>query len=245
MKTEIEHIIKPARNCPPATASRVVAWLFSIAVTALSFPAQAVVLTDFDFELPGLRSSSWPNFANDVNVTWRKNGNSGSAMLTASKIVGSDTYLNFSDDYSTLTESFLISHGTFRLNARFGIDSSGEYFLQGGKVIITGGINTDLVSGNGVLMTATLSDFAFDDDLIGFNTTDIVCPLFDFCTTNESVYLSLGAGVFSTDLERYASTGLAVTTVGSAVSTIPVPPSVWLFGSGLLGLVGIARRRKH
>ena len=27
-------------------------------------------------------------------------------------------------------------------------------------------------------------------------------------------------------------------------STVPIPPSVWLFGSGLLGLVGIARRTK-
>ena len=27
------------------------------------------------------------------------------------------------------------------------------------------------------------------------------------------------------------------------VSAVPVPPAVWLFGSGLLGLVGIARRR--
>jgi len=29
------------------------------------------------------------------------------------------------------------------------------------------------------------------------------------------------------------------------VSVIPVPATVWLFGSGLLGLVGIARRRKE
>jgi hypothetical protein len=27
-------------------------------------------------------------------------------------------------------------------------------------------------------------------------------------------------------------------------SAVPVPPSVWLFGSGLLGLIGIARRRQ-
>jgi hypothetical protein len=25
---------------------------------------------------------------------------------------------------------------------------------------------------------------------------------------------------------------------------IPIPAAVWLFGSGLLGLIGIARRRK-
>jgi len=30
----------------------------------------------------------------------------------------------------------------------------------------------------------------------------------------------------------------------SAVSAVPVPAAVWLFGSGLLGLVGIARRKK-
>ena len=35
------------------------------------------------------------------------------------------------------------------------------------------------------------------------------------------------------------------TFVGATVtvSAVPVPPAVWLFGSGLLGLVGVARRR--
>ncbi len=33
-------------------------------------------------------------------------------------------------------------------------------------------------------------------------------------------------------------------TVTSVVSAVPVPAAVWLFGSGLLGLVGIARRKK-
>jgi hypothetical protein len=31
---------------------------------------------------------------------------------------------------------------------------------------------------------------------------------------------------------------------GTITSVVPVPPAVWLFGSGLLGLVGIARRKK-
>jgi hypothetical protein len=31
---------------------------------------------------------------------------------------------------------------------------------------------------------------------------------------------------------------------GTVTSVVPVPPSVWLFGSGLLGLIGIARRKK-
>lgn len=31
----------------------------------------------------------------------------------------------------------------------------------------------------------------------------------------------------------------------SAVSSVPVPAAVWLFGSGLFGLVGVARRKKN
>jgi len=32
--------------------------------------------------------------------------------------------------------------------------------------------------------------------------------------------------------------------ISGTVDAIPLPPAVWLFGSGLLGLVGIARRKK-
>jgi len=31
---------------------------------------------------------------------------------------------------------------------------------------------------------------------------------------------------------------------GYVVETVPIPPALWLFGSGLLGLVGMARRKK-
>ena len=34
------------------------------------------------------------------------------------------------------------------------------------------------------------------------------------------------------------------TVLSVDIKAVPVPPAVWLFGSGLLGLVGIARRRK-
>jgi hypothetical protein len=32
--------------------------------------------------------------------------------------------------------------------------------------------------------------------------------------------------------------------IEGSVSTVPVPAAAWLFGSGLLGLVGVARRKK-
>jgi hypothetical protein len=43
-----------------------------------------------------------------------------------------------------------------------------------------------------------------------------------------------GASVFSTRLDSV-----------SAPSTVPVPAAVWLFGSGLVGLAGIARRKRN
>ena len=33
-------------------------------------------------------------------------------------------------------------------------------------------------------------------------------------------------------------------SIRMGVSSIPLPPALWLFGSGLLGLIGIARRKK-
>jgi hypothetical protein len=38
--------------------------------------------------------------------------------------------------------------------------------------------------------------------------------------------------------------GLAFDNFSPATSAVPIPATVWLFGSGLLGLVGIARRNK-
>jgi hypothetical protein len=35
---------------------------------------------------------------------------------------------------------------------------------------------------------------------------------------------------------------LTVTSVNSSV--VPIPAAVWLFGSGLIGLIGLARRKK-
>lgn len=45
--------------------------------------------------------------------------------------------------------------------------------------------------------------------------------------------------------QPWAASSIGVDTAFEAVfsAPVPVPPSVWLFGSGLLGLIGIARRK--
>jgi hypothetical protein len=62
---------------------------------------------------------------------------------------------------------------------------------------------------------------------------------------SETVRLTLITGDFNPDVEgfggapRFDSAFLEITP-----AVVPIPAAVWLFGSGLIGLVGLARRRK-
>ncbi len=39
--------------------------------------------------------------------------------------------------------------------------------------------------------------------------------------------------------------GTVALELGGTVNVVPVPAAVWLFGSGLIGLAGLARRKKY
>jgi hypothetical protein len=71
--------------------------------------------------------------------------------------------------------------------------------------------------------------------------------------SNAWYWASNRSGVGAKDLFIFTSGTNGGDTAGSwaawavhdgNVSTVPVPAAVWLFGSGLLGLIGVARRKK-
>ncbi len=56
-------------------------------------------------------------------------------------------------------------------------------------------------------------------------------------------FTSGGVTTFTTTDTEVASQGDLQTTTYTLTSPVPVPAAAWLFGSGLLGLAGVARRR--
>lgn len=65
-------------------------------------------------------------------------------------------------------------------------------------------------------------------------------PVYDFVSTDWNGDNNAGAGMIDGPFAGFN----ANFSVNQDVAPVPVPAAVWLFGSGLLGLVGIARRKK-
>ncbi len=124
--------------------------------------------------------------------------------------------------------SFLAGSGYF--TDRFSIDSAGSYQV-------------------------TLTDFSFPQPFVemGLNITSatqsfgsvIGAGSFSFDADPGDYYLSFfgeapDLGQYGIEIAQY---GIQISQPGN-VSAVPVPAAAWLFGSGLIGMTGILRRRK-
>ena len=83
-----------------------------------------------------------------------------------------------------------------------------------------------------------------DGDFSVFSDPYSVNPIMDFSNT---VTLS---EILITDINGAPITGASITADSgyaypvSMLNAVPIPAAVWLFGSGLVGLIGVARRKK-
>ena len=194
--------------------------LASIFVTALCGTTSALA-----YSLPDITPSGSPAFTNNVRVHLAPNGNL--------RIMGRGNQAFMLD---TGSETLIGTGGKYTLTASFDDDGN---FLSGDVSISGMMTQLGITRPNTTLMTAELTGANLMDDpyLWGFNTSNIECnpDLLLECRDKESVYIAL-SNAFSGDFGRnFMSMGIAVTTV-------PVPAAIWLFGSGL-GLLGWLRRR--
>ena len=139
-----------------------------------------------------------------------------------------------------------ITNGNFNLDAT--IDNNGSLF---GGTLTIGGTIASLGFNSGTLVTGTLTAFGFPDD-----GGDLLEFHFDVTSGDAaSLYGPRGGiilgnsgfdGYFSADFDNLAAgiTGTGFGATDTASIATPVPAALWLFGSGLLCLAGITRRRR-
>ena len=136
----------------------------------------------------------------------------------------------------------------FGLNMGSTISATGTFddsILSGGTGVVSFG------SGSGNSMTLTVGSYTFTaaDDVnhpIGYPELSLNGGTFD------GLNLAIEFGSFGTFdsldfwFDGFDDGGNQVsgTWTGFQMTPVPVPAAVWLFGSGLLGLVGLARRKK-
>jgi hypothetical protein len=104
----------------------------------------------------------------------------------------------------------------------------------------------DTGAGGAVSLTAfapvagfiTVENWSFD--LQSLNVIDQTSGLL---TLKGSGLLHDTFGVLTSTAANWELTAVSNTSYGITVTTVPVPAAMWLFGSGLLGLVGYAQRK--
>lgn len=89
----------------------------------------------------------------------------------------------------------------------------------------------------------TLSDI--DTNSLTIDGDFVLAVSADGGTTWTGGDINSGSEFTSPEANTYAVhfTGIGGTEIVVDLAPVPVPAAVWLFGSGLLGLVGVARRR--
>jgi fibronectin-binding autotransporter adhesin len=174
----------------------------------------------------------------------------GSNVVFFGSVSGAGSYVGsgaifFEGDLSPGNSPALVNMGgdmTLGTNAHTTMELGGllrgdEYdaFDIGGILTLDGELGIELYDLNSGLFAPGLGD-SFD-----LFMADIILGDFDLLTL-AALDIDLGWQLdFLTD--EIGSTDVVRLSV--VASAVPVPPAVWLFGSGLLGLIGVARRRQH
>lgn len=139
-------------------------------------------------------------------------------------------------------DSLALSAGTNSLDLYYDVegDTSYGYDLM---LDITGTGNISNVGGGDAELGNIFGSGwrQFGGDIYGESSSSVLGFSFDF-TADAGSLLSISGTYTNSDFIDAAILSSNLATV--SVSAVPVPAAVWLFGSGLIGLIGFARRKK-
>jgi hypothetical protein len=193
-----------------------------------------------DCSLPGIRDGSYPYFDQGIeNVEYKRSKKYSKNGKFSLKAKGEN--MQRSQFLIDLDNVFDIDK-TLKVN----VNKKG---VAKGKVKIKGIIDEFGMKKKKTLMKAKLEGgWTLSDDglLFGVNTHKIICKHLPVpCTKAESVYLALKESLNDAISGEKFKTDAIANTDAIAVTTVPIPAAAWLFGSGLLALAGIARKRRN
>lgn len=168
-------------------------------------------------------------------------GATAQAITVINEVESNDTF-NVAQDVGPHDGSIDIIG--FREAKPTNINGEGDWFVFDGTaadqislqvIDVSGGTNTAFIS--------VLELFDPPGNLIGFDEGDI--PLYEaFISQTLSITGQYAALVYGfTDSVEF-DYRLEIRGLTPTASPVPVPGAVWLFGSGLLGLVGLAKRKR-
>jgi len=160
---------------------------------------------------------------------------------------------------------------TFNLTGSVTYDDTGDgsnvFGLSVGDPVTATGtfddslIGGNIISGSGTIAVSSIPDlvitvgseiFTASDDngsglltIISGTVIDGIGPAgFVYSGTNPNLFTSDATETFIGTEDNYNSQ-IFGTWNTFTLTPVPVPAAVWLFGSGLLGLVGVARRKRN